>query len=1426
MIHEFNERGFDSLRPNYRGGRPRRITCDQRQRIVSVAGARPDTQGVPLTRWSLPRLAAYLAEHGIVVSPAHLGRVLAEANLSFQRTRTWKASPDPDYEAKAARVLELKHECPEDGDGFSHESHSSHCFGYFSRADGRDHAGCDVLMPVTPIPKQLQGLATLLDEQSGRYRELNGARNLGEYLVRPRTREDEELLTEPILEAIIERVLGFPPDAYFPQLGRSGLKPDFTPIDLVAHRFVLDAKSSTQDLGSHERQIRAYIDQRHLDYGVLFNLRELRVYPRGAIGHDPELSFDVRRLWQVARGEALDIDEIGRFEAFGGFFGYRAMGLEEKIKLVAEVEPWRERAGVGEALQIDLEFLVSQLRALSRLLAEDAAAQRERLLADLELNPDHEQRLRLELETLAREIEPSVDIAGLPATVAGYRAADGIARRAFSQYLMRVSQLALTRILLYRSWEDAGFVEDCLYDGGFEQVYERLGRNLQRVLDEAFQRGRGRYPWLFGEDNNYDWFRPRDAALAEVLYALLPFPLARLGADVLGGLYESYVDEIDRDRLGQFYTPRAVVRFMLDRAGFVGPEGVFRIEGDERHERMIFDFATGSGGFLVEAARRVIDDGDLDLRDARDLHEGLRAIVRGFHGCEISPFPYYLTEVNLLLQVSRLLGRLREVGEETRTFTLGVVHTDSLGARRGPDESFGMLDPAQRADTALLASNERYGIVPLDTAKEPRFAEICKDEAFDLVVGNPPYVFESGNKVLFDRLRALPGWRGEYHGKSDYLYYFLAMAAEKVAPGGRLCVITPAGWMNAGNADWLRERIASSLRLDELYLFGSMRLFATEQQERDVRVGMTPPTVESAILLATKGPAPKRHRMRVVLLEDQAEAAVAITGDTAARVPPRQALLDVMAARAAGRAGRSKGILVHDVAQQELRSTRPWPVKHAPRDVAARVVAHLQARLDDPGSPLERLAQRWDVSQGIQTGADAYSARVQRRLPEGTRSELANRGHRTGDPILELPPGAELKAPWRDHPQLLARTPEPRALLYGAIDESDYASLVWLRREDDPSPEVIEALEPWREVLRTRAEFVRNSRRRWWETAWPRDRGTLMGPKVIALYRTDRGRFSLDEQGEWQPSIKTTIVTPKPTSVTPGEPGQERLSVAYVCGLLNSELLDLWYAVRGKTPWHVRRNYEPKPMNEIPYRRVVLPGGWTPSDDVRTLASAVIANDVDTALGHAVAVLSAVGSPASDADAAAAIEHLVRAVAANRRALLPLRTVAPEMRPAVKNPWRTHGVEVDRAAVLSDLPADAARSVRLDPELTVSINTDGNLGRAHLEEGVLVFMHARRPTARIEGPNDRLALLRDVLAAGRLMPDDLLSVRMPASLGSFHREIARRQDEVDRLLDEGRRLVETIKRLVCALYDLPHTLTDLVIASAIVRAGTVAEIDD
>ncbi|MBA3433244.1 MAG: IS630 family transposase [Actinobacteria bacterium] len=115
VIHDFNERGFDSLRPRYGGGRPRRISTDDEQRIVAIAGARPDTLGVPFTRWSLAKLSEYLGGQGISVSPAQLARLLARAGLSFQRSRSWKASPDPEYEAKAARVLALYRQRPPGG---------------------------------------------------------------------------------------------------------------------------------------------------------------------------------------------------------------------------------------------------------------------------------------------------------------------------------------------------------------------------------------------------------------------------------------------------------------------------------------------------------------------------------------------------------------------------------------------------------------------------------------------------------------------------------------------------------------------------------------------------------------------------------------------------------------------------------------------------------------------------------------------------------------------------------------------------------------------------------------------------------------------------------------------------------------------------------------------------------------------------------------------------------------------------------------------------------------------------------------------------------------------------------------------------------------------------------------------------------------
>jgi len=77
VIHLFNEIGLRALDPQWAGGRPRRINNDDEAFIVATATTRPGKLGRPFTRWSLRKLADYLAtdasRHAAVGREADLG---------------------------------------------------------------------------------------------------------------------------------------------------------------------------------------------------------------------------------------------------------------------------------------------------------------------------------------------------------------------------------------------------------------------------------------------------------------------------------------------------------------------------------------------------------------------------------------------------------------------------------------------------------------------------------------------------------------------------------------------------------------------------------------------------------------------------------------------------------------------------------------------------------------------------------------------------------------------------------------------------------------------------------------------------------------------------------------------------------------------------------------------------------------------------------------------------------------------------------------------------------------------------------------------------------------------------------------------------------------------------------------------------------
>jgi transposase len=106
VIHLFNQKGLAALDPQWAGGRPRLISDEAIEVIVTAATTRPEKLGQPFTRWSLRKLAAYLAgrPRPVAIGRERLRQILRARGISFQRTRTWKESHDPDRDAKLDRI--------------------------------------------------------------------------------------------------------------------------------------------------------------------------------------------------------------------------------------------------------------------------------------------------------------------------------------------------------------------------------------------------------------------------------------------------------------------------------------------------------------------------------------------------------------------------------------------------------------------------------------------------------------------------------------------------------------------------------------------------------------------------------------------------------------------------------------------------------------------------------------------------------------------------------------------------------------------------------------------------------------------------------------------------------------------------------------------------------------------------------------------------------------------------------------------------------------------------------------------------------------------------------------------------------------------------------------------------------------------------
>ncbi|WP_327170553.1 IS630 family transposase [Streptomyces sp. NBC_01336] len=105
----FSQSGLPALADARRSGRLARFTPVQVAETKALACQLPAETGIPLSRWSCPEPAAELTARGITgpVSASTVRRWLRQDAIKPWQYQSWIFIRDPDFRAKAKRVLEL-----------------------------------------------------------------------------------------------------------------------------------------------------------------------------------------------------------------------------------------------------------------------------------------------------------------------------------------------------------------------------------------------------------------------------------------------------------------------------------------------------------------------------------------------------------------------------------------------------------------------------------------------------------------------------------------------------------------------------------------------------------------------------------------------------------------------------------------------------------------------------------------------------------------------------------------------------------------------------------------------------------------------------------------------------------------------------------------------------------------------------------------------------------------------------------------------------------------------------------------------------------------------------------------------------------------------------------------------------------------------
>jgi type I restriction enzyme M protein len=298
-----------------------------------------------------------------------------------------------------------------------------------------------------------------------------------------------------------------------------------------------------------------------------------------------------------------------------------------------------------------------------------------------------------------------------------------------------------------------------------KRATEVTNKNLFDRLKRLYEEGRKKDPEVFKDD-----IRLNPAKARTVVSYLESVNLSETDLDSKGRAFETFMGSFFRGDFGQYFTPRVIVKFIVD---------VLPIT----HESLVLDTSCGSGGFLLHALDKIRREADEFFPKQKGPPEGKDHFN---HWHEFAEHNLYGIEINE--QIAR-----------TAKMNM-IIHDDG--------------------HTNVVSAD---GLLPSDVLQDKSGNKGFRESRFDFIITNPPF----GSVVRLTEQAYLHQYRfatrevdwlnpkslAAERPNQDTEILFVEQCHKYLAEGGYLAIVVPDGILTNSSLQYVRDGIEDFFRI-------------------------------------------------------------------------------------------------------------------------------------------------------------------------------------------------------------------------------------------------------------------------------------------------------------------------------------------------------------------------------------------------------------------------------------------------------------------------------------------------------------------------------------------------------------------------------------------------------------------------------------